>query len=147
MFNGGNMIYILATGLTLLSVCFIIIVSVKKRNKYFAKIAYSQSDIHHIVKDFLPKDLFELPKLISQAKKHVLKNTVKVLIIEDQAYWVHDNMFYVADTAEGSVDSETVRPVDTNNMSKRDIDKMLFILDSLRNGNSDDSSGAWNNRL
>jgi hypothetical protein len=30
-------------------------------------------------------------------------------------------------------------------MSNRDIDKMLFILDSLKNGNSDDSSGAWNN--
>jgi hypothetical protein len=53
-------------------------------------------------------------------------------------------MFYVADTFDGAVDSETVRPVDTNNMSKRDIDKMLFILDSLKNGNSDDSSSAWN---
>jgi hypothetical protein len=56
-------------------------------------------------------------------------------------------MFYVADTVDGAVDSETVRPVDTNNMSKRDIDKMLFILDSLKNGNSDDSSSAWNDRL
>ena len=66
-------------------------------------------------------------------------------MIEGQAYWVHDNMFYVADTANGLVDPETVRPIDTNNMSNRDIDKMLFILDSLRNGNSDDSSSTWNN--
>jgi hypothetical protein len=67
------------------------------------------------------------------------------LIIEDHAYWVHDNMFYIADTVEGLVNPETVRPIDTNNMSNRDIDKMLFILDSLKDGNSDDSSGAWNN--
>lgn len=138
------MILTLILGLTLALASSIIIIAVKRRKKYFAKVVYTQSDIHHIVKNFLPKDLFEVPKLISQARKHVSKNTVRVLIIEDQAYWVHDNMFYVADTADGSVNPETVRPVDTNNMSKRDIDKMLFILDSLRNGNSDDSSGAWN---
>jgi hypothetical protein len=141
------MIIALILGLTLVLASYIIIIAVKRRKKYFAKIVYTQSDIHQIVKNFLPKDLFEVPKLISQARKHVRNNTVRVLIIEDQAYWVHDNMFYVADTDEGSVNPETVRPVDTNNMSKRDIDKMLFILDSLRNGNSDDSSSAWNNGL
>ena len=141
------MIIALILGLTLVLASSIIIIAVKRRKKYFAKIVYTQSDIHQIVKNFLPKDLFEVPKLISQARKHVRNNTVKVLIIEDQAYWVHDNMFYVADAVDGLVNPETVRPVDTNNMSKRDIDKMLFILDSLRNGNSDDSSSAWNNGL
>jgi len=138
------MIYILAIGLTLLSISSIIIIAVKRSKKYFIKVVYTQSDIHQIVKNFIPKDLFEMPKPLSQARKHIRSNTVKVLIIEDQAYWVHNNMFYVADTVEGLVSPETVRPVDTNNMSKRDIDKMLFILDSLKNGNSDDSSSTWN---
>lgn len=141
------MIYLLSISLTLIAVCSIIIIAVKRSRKNFARISYSQSDIHNIVKNFIPKDLFEKPSLVSQAKKHVRNNTVRVLMIEGQAYWVHDNMFYVADTANGLVDPETVRPIDTNNMSNRDIDKMLFILDSLRNGNSDDSSGAWNNGL
>jgi hypothetical protein len=139
------MILILSIGLTLIALSSIIIIAVKKSRKHFAKIVYSQSDIHQIVKNFLPKDLFEIPKPLSQAGKHRRNNTVRVLIIEDHAYWVHDNMFYMADTVEGLVNPETVRPVDTNNMSNRDIDKMLFILDSLKNGNSDDSSGAWNN--
>jgi len=139
------MTYILAIGLTLLVTSSIIIIAVKRSKKYFIKVVYTQSDIHQIVKNFIPKDLFEMPKPLSQARKHIRSNTVKVLIIEDQAYWVHNNMFYVADTVEGLVSPETVRPVDTNNMSKRDIDKMLFILDSLKNGNSDDSSSTWNN--
>lgn len=138
------MISTLLIGLTSIILCSIIIIAVKKRRKYFAKIVYTQSSIHQIVKNLLPKDLFEVPKVLSQARKHVRNNTVKVLIIENNAYWVHNNMFYVADAVDGVVDSETVRPVDTNNMSKRDIDKMLFILDSLKNGNSDDSSSAWN---
>jgi hypothetical protein len=141
------MIEILAISLTLMAVSSILIITVKRNKKSFAKVVYSQSDIHQIVRHFLPKDLFEMPKPVSQARKHVKKNTVRVLIIEDQAYWVHDNMFYIADTAEGLVNADTVRPVDTHNMSKRDIDKMLFILDSLKNGNSDDSSGAWNSGL
>lgn len=138
------MISTLILGLTLIILCSIIIRVVQKRRKYFAKIVYTQSSIHQIVKNILPKDLFEVPKILSQSRKHVSNNTVKVLIIENNAYWVHNNMFYVADAFDGAVDSETVRPVDTNNMSKRDIDKMLFILDSLKNGNSDDSSSAWN---
>ena len=137
--------YVYAISLTLIVLSSIIIVAVKRSKKYFAKIVYSQSDIHQIVKDLLPKDLFEMPKPLSQARKHVRSNTVRVLVVEDQAYWVHDNMFYVAETVDGYVNSESVKPVDTNNMSKRDIDKMLFILDSLRNGNSDDSSSTWNN--
>jgi hypothetical protein len=141
------MIEILAISLTLIAVSSILIITVKRNKKSFSKVVYSQSDIHQIVRHFLPKDLFEMPKPVSQARKHVKKNTVRVLIIEDQAYWVHDNMFYIADTAEGLVNADTVRPVDTHNMSKRDIDKMLFILDSLKNGNSDDSSGAWNSGL
>lgn len=141
------MISTLILGLTFIILCSIIIIAVKRRKKYFAKIVYTQSSIHQIVKNLLPKDLFEVPKVLSQARKHIRNNTVKVLIIENNAYWVHNNMFYVADSVDGVVDSETVRPVDTNNMSKRDIDKMLFILDSLKNGNSDDSSSAWNDRL
>lgn len=139
------MIELLAISLTLIAVCSIIVISVKKRNKYFTKVVYTQSDIHRVVRHFIPKDLFEKPKPLSQARKHLKDNTVRVLIIEENAYWVHDNMFYVADTIDGLVNPETVRPIDTNNMSNRDIDKMLFILDSLKNGNSDDSSGAWNN--
>ncbi|MEY2646273.1 MAG: hypothetical protein RL158_249 [Bacteroidota bacterium] len=138
------MISTLLIGLTFIILCSIIIRVVKNRKKHFAKLVYTQSSIHQIVKSFLPKDLFEVPKMLSQSRKHVRNNTVKVLIIEDSAYWVHNNMFYVADAVDGEVDSETVRPVDTNNMSKRDIDKMLFILDSLKNGNSDDSSSTWN---
>lgn len=141
------MIILLSISLTLIAACSIIIRAVRNRKKYFARVVYTQSDIHSIVKNFVPKDLFEKPKPLSQARKHLKNSTVRVLMVEGHAYWVHDNMFYVADTVDGLVNPETVRPIDTNNMSNRDIDKMLFILDSLKNGNSDDSSGAWNNGL
>ena len=114
------MISTLILGLTFIILCSIIIRVVQKRKKYFAKTVYTQSSIHQIVKNFLPKDLFEVPKILSQSRKHVRNNTVKVLIIEDNAYWVHNNMFYVYDKetnefmAQGSSKEEV-----ENNLQKR----------------------------
>ena len=83
-----------------------------------------------MVKDFLPKSLYERPIKKSQALKHADKNSVKVVFIEDKAYWVANNIFYCAEVVGGNVNIDTTKPVDTNNMSKKDIDKMLFVLDN-----------------
>jgi len=100
-----------------------------------------------MIKDFIPKTLYEKPRPFSQSLNHVEKNTVKVIFIEGKAYWVSNNIFYCADALGGAVDLDTTTPIDTTNMSKKDIEKMLFILDNLQNGKSDDSSGAGNERF
>lgn len=97
-----------------------------------------------MIKDFLPRSLYERPMQKSQAVKHAEKNSVKVIFVEGKAYWVANNIFYCAEALGGSVDIDSTEPVDTSNMSKRDIDKMLFILDNLKNGSDDDSSSAGN---
>lgn len=131
-----------------LTLCFTSYIIYKGRKfKAFRGIAYSQSSIHLMIKDFLPKTLYDKPKQNSQSLNHVEKNTIKVIFIEDKAYWVSNNIFYCAEAFGGSVDIDTTEPVDTTNMSKKDIDKMLFILDNLKNGSNDDSSSAGNERL
>jgi hypothetical protein len=134
--------YVVLVVLTLCLISYIIYKGTKR--KTFPGIVYSQSNIHVMIKDFLPKSLYEKPMQKSQALKHAEKNSVKVIFIENKAYWVANNIFYCAEAFSGNVDIDTTRPVDTNNMSKRDIDKMLFILDNLKNGNDDDSSSAGN---
>jgi hypothetical protein len=128
-----------------LTLCFISYILYRgRKTKLFPGITYSQSSIHLMIKDFLPKTLYEKPVEESQALKHVEKNTVKVIFIEDKAYWVSNNIFYCAEAVSGNVNIDTTTPVDTTNMSKKDIDKMLFILDNLKNGKSNDSSSAGN---
>jgi len=80
----------------------------------------------------------------SQLTKRRERDMIKVIVIGNLAYWVSDNIFYVADAIDGEVIPQTAKPVDTNSMSRRDLDKMLFILDSLKNGKKDDSSSAGN---
>jgi hypothetical protein len=45
------------------------------------------------------------------------------------------------------VESTSARPVDVENMSKNDMEKMLMILDNLQNGNKNDSGSAGNKRI
>lgn len=137
--------YFIAIGLTL---CFSSYILYKgRKTRSFPGIVYSQSSIHLMIKDFLPKTLYERPRQQSQSLKHVEKNTIKVIFIEDKAYWVSNNIFYCAEAIGGSVNVDTTEPIDTANMSKKDIDKMLFILDNLKNGSNDDSSSTGNERL
>ena len=105
---------------------------------------YSQSAIHSMIKDFLPKQIFQKPRVMSQSLKHTEKNVVKVIVIDDIAYWVKDSIFYTAQTRNGDILHETARPVDVENMPKNELDKMLFILDNLDRRNNNDSGGSGN---
>jgi hypothetical protein len=136
--------YILTAVLTLIASCFILIVIRKKTQKGFSKTLYSQSDMHRLLKYFFSLNIINEEKPTSQLTKRREKDMIRVIVIGNLAYWVSDNMFYVAEAIDGEVIPETAKPVDTNSMTRRDLDKMLFILDSLKNGNKNDSSSAGN---
>ena len=136
--------YVFAIGLTLMSAWSIIVYNRYKVSKPLRSIRYSQSDTHQIIRSIVPKKLNNKKEIESQSAKHAANTMIKIIVIENKAYWVKDNVFYFADTDSGDIVDVTAKPVEISDMSKQDIDKMLFILDNLRKGNEDDSSGAGN---
>lgn len=80
----------------------------------------------------------------SQSKVHHDKTNIKVIIVENSAYWIKDNIFYKAPLVNDLIDKESAEQVDTINMDKVQLDKMLFIMDKLREGINDDSRGSGN---
>lgn len=108
-------------------------------------IKYSQSHVQVLIGPLLPK-IEKIKKIQkSQSILHEQKNTIKVIIMDNQAYWIKDHAFYVADMSiDGTVDKDTTRIVDTDGMSKIQLDKMLFIVDKLREGILDDSGSTGN---
>jgi len=78
----------------------------------------------------------------TQSKKHYDKTNVKVIILDNEAYWIKDNIFYKAPIDGQSIDKESAEEVDTIHMDKVQLDKMLFIMDKLREGINDDSRGS-----
>jgi hypothetical protein len=136
--------YIILVGLTIAASWFIIRVIRKSARKGFSQTLYSQSDIHNLLKYFFSLNISNNQKHPSQLTKRKEKDMIKVIVMGNLAYWVSENIFYVAEAIDGEVIPQTAEPVDTNSMSRKDLDKMLFILDSLKNGNKNDSSSAGN---
>ncbi len=134
--------YLLLIGLTLFVSWSIIKVSNKKRITFLKKNKHRQSDVYEMIKDVLPKQKFDKPKIITQSQRHIQKNMLRVIITEGKAYWTLDNVFYSATAINGRVDENTVKPLDFENMTKEEITKMLSILDDLKQGVELNDSGS-----
>ena len=129
--------------LTLLA-CWYILINIKASSK---KSKYRQSDVHKVVKSIIEQDYLGHSSQQSQSEKHAEKNSIRVIFLEDKAYWVVNNVFYCANAVNGTFDRETAQPINTENITKEEIDKLLFILDKLGNGSSNDSGGSGNKRF
>jgi len=138
--------YLLIIGLTLIASWSIIKISNKKRMMFLGKHKYRQSYIYEITKNIVPKQVFDKPKVITQSEKHIQKNMLKVVITEGKAYWILNNVFYTANAINGRVDEETIKPLDIENMPTKELDKMLSILDDLKQGVGPNDSGSTGNQ-
>jgi hypothetical protein len=105
---------------------------------------YRQTNIFELVKPLLPPISSLKPDRKSQAINHENKTNVKVIIMGNQAFWIKDNMFYMADMDGQHINKESTRRVDTMAMDKVELDKMLFIMDQLRDRNINDSGSSGN---
>jgi hypothetical protein len=137
--------YLLLLGLTLFSYWSIINISNRKRITFLKKNKYRQSDIYEIVKGVLPKQKFDNKKIITQSQKHIQKNMLRVIITEGKAYWILDNVFYSATASNGRVEEDTVSPLNFEDMTKEELNKMLSILDDLKQGVELNDSGSTGN--
>ena len=81
-------------------------------------------------------------KVRTQSKVHYDKTNIKVIIFDNDAYWIKDNIFYKAPLVNELIDKDSAEQVDTIHMDKVQLDKMLFIMDKLREGISDESRGS-----
>ena len=107
-------------------------------------IKYRQSSMYELIKELLPKETFNKKISKTQSMEYEKKINIKVIIVGGCAYWVKDNIFYMADMFAGLINKDTTRIVDTMGMDKVELDKMLFIMDRLRDGEGDDRSSTGN---
>ena len=135
--------YLIGSAFTFLCLYVVFrIISIDAIKPGMQKIRYSQSHIHSIVSPLLPPVSEFRKPLVSQATKHYDSVNVKVIILGHTAFWIKDNVFYTANIDEDGIDKESTKVVDTMSMDKVQLDKMLFILDQLRDGEVNDSGST-----
>lgn len=126
-----------------ISIILILFFFTVKKNKSVKKIR--QSDIHFLIKMFTKQQEVVSNKINnSQLSNRINKNRIDIIIVDDKAYWVDNNIFYEADIIDNRPDMASCRPIDTTNISKNEVDKLLFILDNLCRGLNNDSSSSGN---
>lgn len=122
--------------------------------KYFEKIYYvanksskynfSQSSLHELIKPLLPESLFVPKKNMTQSYLHEQKTNLRVIVLDGFAYWIKDNSVYKSRTDGLNIDKDSAEVVDIIGLDKVELDKMLFIIDKLREGLPNDSGSTGN---
>jgi hypothetical protein len=102
-----------------------------------------QSDTHLMLKQFFSRNI-EQPEKISQVHNRINSNSINVLVVDSQAYWISNNTFFTAETINNVPNMDTAHPVDIFKMSKQELDKMLFILDNLGGGKNNERGSTGN---
>lgn len=67
----------------------------------------------------------------SQLHRLRKRNAMTVAIVEDKAYWVHDNVFYETDVVDGEIVRENAKQVDAFSLSSKQFSHLLDILDNI----------------
>jgi hypothetical protein len=110
-------------------------------------IRYSQSHVYSLMAPILDYVPSVKPLRPSQSSKYVESSYIKVMIVEKFAYWIKDNALYTAEVVEGEVDKTTTKQVDTMTMDRVELEKTMFIVEKLREGQDHDNGSAGKPKL
>ena len=114
----------------------IAIIKTRQKRIKMRRITFRQSILHQVVKHMMPTNAeYKRDNTKRQSVERSRERVVRVIKTPDsKAYWVKDNIFYCAEVIDGEFDPQEALPVDTTYLSKREVDKLLHILDNLKNG-------------
>ncbi len=113
----------------------------KHSNRKQIKVDIRQSkNFKNTMSFFVPEPSFETAK--TQALKYFDKVHLRVLVLDGNAYWIVNNIFYTADIINGDIDRDTTREVDTMTMDKVQLKKMMYIVEKLTEGLNNDSGNS-----
>jgi hypothetical protein len=100
----------------------------------------TQSYLHNFLKGY--EEISLSVQEDTQSSKFVKNQHVKVMIVENEAYWIHNNQLYVAMYKNGEVDDLSAEKVDTMSMDSVQLEKTMFIVERLTEGKDDSSSSG-----
>ena len=108
------------------------------------KIRYSQSHIHEIIRYSIPESMLYPIRKPTQSTNHEKSINLRVLFIGEEAYWIKENALFIADQEDGVVKEDTARRVDTMGMNSVQLEKVMYIVDILNEGNENDRGYTGN---
>ena len=105
------------------------------------RLTYRQSYVFDLISPYLDMMQFDvLPD--TQAYRYDSKNKLRVFLYNNKAYWIKDNSLFHADIVNGEVDESSTKIVDTMALDKVQLDEMVFIVQQLTEGMTNDGGST-----
>jgi len=123
-----------ATGVLTTLAIIAIIKQYNKQNRD-RQIPVNQSSLFALIKDFMPNLLFDMKNRYTQSLEYEYTKTLKYIEMSDQkAYWIDKNKIYYADISNGMFDPAEGKLTEMSNLSEKQVNKVLYIYNTLKNG-------------
>ena len=103
------------------------------------KIRYGQSYKFELTKWSYFSPYEGKKKRNSQSQNHLDKSTTRVLVLENQAYWIAEGGLHTANIVDGSLDTNSTKRVDTMGMDEVELKRIIYVIDQLNEGTQNDS--------
>jgi hypothetical protein len=99
------------------------------------RVLINQSSMFLLIKNFLPDLMFDIRYKDTQALVYEDTKTFRYIEMSDhKAYWIDKNKIYYADVEDGRFNPAKGKPTEMKNLSERQVNKVLYIFNSLKNG-------------
>lgn len=107
------------------------------------RVTYNQSHVYRILRPYtIISSMLDQQKKVTQASEHEKSLYVRVMVVDDKAYWIKDNTFFTADMVDDNLDNSSTKTVDTMGMDDVQLKKMMFIVERLTDGSQDDRGNS-----
>jgi len=134
--------YVVGAVLTLFIVAVANSLISKEHKTKMSVVRYSQSYIYSVVAPMMFGFNGPIPKRSTQANNYQEEAYVKIVIVENKAYFIKNSGFYVANVVEGDVDKDSTKEVDTMSMNDVELKNIMHIVEVLTGGDRNDSGGT-----
>jgi hypothetical protein len=135
--------YVVGAVLTLITIVVANrLITKQLKNEKRTVVRYSQSHIYSLVTQIMFGPGEVRNKKSTQALKYQEQTYIRVVVVDGKAYWIKENTFFTADVVDGTVVKESTKEVDTMSMNDVELKKMLVIVETLREGEDNDSSST-----
>jgi hypothetical protein len=114
-----------------------------KANSGAYRVKYNQSHVYRILRPYtIISSMMEQHKKATQASEHEKSMYVRVLVVDNNAYWIKDNAVFTANMVDDNLDNSSTKIVDTMGMDDVQLKKMMFIVEKLTDGSQDDRGNS-----
>jgi hypothetical protein len=99
------------------------------------RIVVKQSDVFFLMQKLLPDLMFDINNKDTQALSYEDSKVFNYIEMSDnKAYWMERNKIYCADIKNGRFNPAEGKITEMKNLSEKQVNKMLYIYNSLKNG-------------